>query len=164
MKQKAFTLIELLVVVAIIGILAAVGVVAYNGYTSAAKKNAAIANQKMVIKYIMSENAKCEIGEPKVIDGNLNCSNRTTATVLTAVQASLKDKIKNPFDSSIPGICVSNDPCGNKYNYTDAKSMGIVNLQLIDATGTIRIGTCTEAYPNGVSCKEYNEDMRDYLD
>ena len=38
MKRNAFTLIELLVVVAIIGILAAVGVVAYNGYTSAAKE------------------------------------------------------------------------------------------------------------------------------
>ena len=38
MKRNAFTLIELLVVVAIIGVLATVGVVAYNGYTSVAKK------------------------------------------------------------------------------------------------------------------------------
>ena len=47
MKRNGFTLIELLVVVAIIGILAAVGTVAYNGYTSAAKSSAAKANFRL---------------------------------------------------------------------------------------------------------------------
>ena len=63
MKQKGFTLIELLVVVAIIGILAAVGIVAYNGYTSSAKKNSYISRHDIIVKFFKAEFLKCEIGE-----------------------------------------------------------------------------------------------------
>ena len=51
MKNKGFTLIELLVVVAIIGILAAVGVVAYSGYISGAKKNSLTIDMRYLLNF-----------------------------------------------------------------------------------------------------------------
>ena len=103
MKPKGFTLIELLVVVAIIGILAAVGVVAYNGYTNAAKKSAAKANHKSVVKYISSEIMKCSTGASKAMNDNLDCSKQGTynwkSDVADAVEIALSD-FKNPYDAS----------------------------------------------------------------
>ena len=52
MKQKAFTLI---------GILAAVGVVAYNGYTESARKAVAKQNFKNTVRYFSSEVALCDV-------------------------------------------------------------------------------------------------------
>ena len=53
--QKGFTLIELLVVVKIIGVLAAIGVVAFNGFIHNSKINTVKANRKSVVKYIQTE-------------------------------------------------------------------------------------------------------------
>ena len=74
MKQKAFTLIELLVVVAIIGILAAVGVVAYNGYTSSAKKSVAKSNHQAVVKFIQLKLTECSINENISLKSTANSS------------------------------------------------------------------------------------------
>ena len=87
MKRNGFTLIELLVVVAIIGILAAVGVVAYNGYTSAAKVSSAKTNNKNVCKWVSAEAQKCQLGIDSILNGQISCN-----YISTTINASGKDR------------------------------------------------------------------------
>ena len=58
--KNGLTLIELLVVVAIIGILAAVGVVAYSGYTTGAKESACKSNHNQIINKVKANQTLCE--------------------------------------------------------------------------------------------------------
>tara|TARA_Y100000816_G_scaffold242844_1_gene190100 strand:- start:164 stop:670 length:507 start_codon:yes stop_codon:yes gene_type:complete len=110
-NNKGFTLIELLVVVAIIGILAAVGVVAYNGYTKNAQINASKSNQAAVIKYAAAEMQKCNMGESTAMGGSLTCSDldgNTPATSLrNALTGALGTKFKNPHSNKCPGVIAS---------------------------------------------------------
>ena len=101
MKQNGFTLIELLVVVAIIGILAAVGVVAYDGYTKSAKNTATKNNIKLIMKKLIMDMTKCDIdGTIKIKQSGGSFKSFTNCSLaFDDLQNHMQD-IKSPYADS----------------------------------------------------------------
>ena len=141
-NNKGFTLIELLVVVAIIGILAAVGVVAYNGYTKSAKINASKSNQGAVTKYLAAEIQKCNMGtESKAMSGNLTCSGRTEASIMAAAVKALDD-FKNTYTPVCAGVTDgSTAPAATDLSTTCLASGKGVTSITGDGDGNITVAT-----------------------
>jgi len=143
-KALVSSLIELLVVVAIIGILAAVGVVAYSGYTSGAKKSAAKSNHGNVVKYVAAEMKKCNIeGGSQMKDSTgqakLLCSNvGKSGEVAKATIAAMAGEFTNPYETSKDGVVA-----GTANSAPTCSTAGVKGqTQVADDGNTFYVYTC----------------------
>ena len=129
-NKKGFTLIELLVVVAIIGALAAVGVVAYNGYIGAARENSSKSIHNGVAKYIANEAAKCALDENATIMGGTITCTTGTDDILTLLTGGTVLQDKDPYDGGLSVVSAAPTKARGNVVVTNADDGGTQKILL----------------------------------
>jgi len=150
MIQKGFTLIELLVVVAIIGVLAAVGVVSFNGFIESSKNTSCVAEHKN----------RSTASQLKIIENSLTGQNISfnhydgytdqivfdvnTWILVSTLSTYLKSEFKNPngalngaWDYSTYHVDINQIPSSCR-----SDQIGYSFMTGINETRTIKLGTC----------------------
>jgi len=170
-RTKGFTLIELLVVVAIIGILAAVGVNTFSGFQEKAKKNVVKNNYNAMYKKILLQMQLCDI------DGSVELMKVPNSTTKYNIDCALKNQVlygvylvrhmnnsgnpKNPYGDQSGGGVGSDDAYVKSHpiNATQDHFIGFVtlyskgpNMVILHACFQLPCGP-----PNKTSNRLYNE-------
>jgi len=132
-----FTLIELLVVIAIIGVLAAIGVPAYQNYLAGAKENAAKTNHATVARFIQAEFTKCSTtGNVTLPGGTVNiCSPAAIATAQAAFVTYFNPVTKNPYNTALAAVVAGNPTTEGYVRLTNNGTNTITVTTLSKTTG-----------------------------
>tara|TARA_B100000787_G_C16185941_1_gene294650 strand:- start:1397 stop:1858 length:462 start_codon:yes stop_codon:yes gene_type:complete len=122
-SKKSFTLIELLIVVAIIGILAGVGIPMYNGYMSSAKISAVKTNEANMKSYMAASFTKCSSGSTSLEIGvsTRSCS-LTTRQLLKEFISYFNTINKNPY--GLEGVARHSGYAEPDLGYTNFRDYG----------------------------------------
>ena len=140
-SKKSFTLIELLIVVAIIGILAGVGIPMYNGYMANAKINAVKANEQMIKSYISSSFTKCAGGSESLEIGVTTRSCSLSTRQLLQEFVSYFKGFENPYGSTgyyadFSGIAILSGYAEPEKGFTHLRDYGN-RVTIISNIGTV---------------------------
>ena len=109
-KSSGFTLIELLVVVAILGIIAAIGITSYNGYVSSTKKK----STENVLRQIALAQTEYYSDNGIYYRNSTGTSCNPTSTTSSAIETNLLGGTDSITSEMGYELCVANDATNYK--------------------------------------------------